>query len=174
MINYTLHIKNVKNINLRIKPDGSVHVSANRFVKRSVIDEFVKSKETFILKALKEYAEKRELPKISYYSEEELKSLIVSLCEKAYPYFEERGLKAFPEIKFKKMKSRWGSCHPKKGILTFSTHLKNAPYECILYVVLHEFTHFLQANHSKQFYEEFEKVCPCWKEHKKRLKEISI
>ena len=53
MINYTLHIKNVKNINLRIKPDGSVHVSANRFVKRSVIDEFVKSKETFILKALK-------------------------------------------------------------------------------------------------------------------------
>jgi len=174
MIKYILHIKNVKNINLRIKPDGTVHVSANRFVKRSVIDEFVKSREEFILKALKEYEARRDEPCVKYYSDVELKALILSLCEKVYPYFEARGVKKFPEIEFKRLKTRWGSCHPSKGILTFNLHLANAPYECILYVVLHEFTHFLQANHSKKFYEELEKVCPGWKKSRQILKGVDI
>lgn len=175
MIEYTLHIKNVKNINLRIKPDGTVHVSANRFVKRKYIDEFVKSREAFILKALKEYEERNKKPKTVYFTEQELKELILNLSKKVYPYFESRGaLKKFPEIKFRKMKSRWGSCRPTKGVLTFNTHLMYAPFECVEYVVLHEFTHFLQANHSEKFYMELEKTCPDWKISRKKLKEVSI
>lgn len=175
MIEYTLHIKNVKNINLRIKPDGTVHVSANRFVKRKYIDEFVMSREAFILKALKGYEERNSKQKIRYFQESELKELILNLSKKAYPYFESCGaLKIFPEIKFRKMKSRWGSCRPQKGILTFNTHLMYAPFECVEYVVLHEFTHFLQANHSDKFYKELEKVCPNFQKCRKMLKEVVI
>ncbi|MDE6889386.1 MAG: M48 family metallopeptidase [Eubacterium sp.] len=50
-ISYTLIRKNVKNINLRIKPDGSVVVSADPRVPRSYIDDFVMSKIPFIQKA---------------------------------------------------------------------------------------------------------------------------
>jgi len=72
------------------------------------------------------------------------------------------------------MVSCWGSCNPKKGVLTFNTYLMYAPPECIKYVVLHEFTHFLQANHSKKFYGELEKVSPQWRECKEQLREINI
>lgn len=175
MIEYILTRKNVKNINLRIKSDGKVYVSANRFVPKSVIDDFVNSKREFILSAIESYKKKGEKRAVQHYTEDELKALITKLCEKAFPYFESRGaLKKFPEIKFKSLKSKWGSCHVSKGLLTFNIQLMYAPYECIVYVVLHEFTHFLQANHSEKFYRELEKVCPEWKKLRKRLKEISI
>lgn len=54
-ISYELIIKNVKNINLKIRPNLKVEVSANQRVDVLAIDEFVISKGNFILKALKEF-----------------------------------------------------------------------------------------------------------------------
>lgn len=48
---YTLIRKNVKNINLRVKPDGSIVVSAHPRVSKNYIDEFVQSQAPFIQKA---------------------------------------------------------------------------------------------------------------------------
>ncbi len=172
-ITYNLQYKRVKNINLRIKPDGTVYVSANCCVPLTVIEGFLLSKKDFILNALKKCEARDNKPLKQYFSEEEVKSLIGGLCKKVYPYFESKAVE-YPQIKFRRMVSRWGSCHTTKGILTFNTNLMYAPIECIEYVVLHEFTHFLQANHSKQFYYELEKVCPRWKEHRNVLKTISL
>ncbi len=170
-IKYDLQYKKVKNINLRIKPDGTIHVSANKLVPQNIIDEFIISKADFIINALNKYANKN--PKKQYFTENEIKNIILALCEKVYPYFEKQGIK-YPQIKFRKMVSRWGSCHPTKCILTFNTNLMYAPIECVEYVVLHEFTHFLQPNHSAKFYEELAVVCPDWKECRQKLKYINI
>ena len=172
-IKYDLQYKKVKNINLRIKPDGSINVSANKKVPQKVLDDFIISKAEFILRALEKYKNMPVKEQKQYYTEDELKELILALCNNVYPYYEKQGIK-HPEIKFQKMVSRWGSCHTKKGILTFSTNLMYAPAECIEYVVWHEFTHFLQPNHSTRFYDELAKVYPNWKECRKKLKEISI
>lgn len=51
MFSYTLIRKNIKNINLRVKPDGSIVVSAHPRVPKKRIDEFVKSQISFIQKA---------------------------------------------------------------------------------------------------------------------------
>ena len=172
-IKYDLQYKKVKNINLRIKPDGSINVSVNKRVPQKVIDEFIISKADFIVRALEKYKNIPATVQKQYFTEDEVKEQIHDLCNKAFPYYEKRGIK-YPEIKFRKMVSRWGSCHTKKGILTFSTNLMYAPAECIEYVVWHEFTHFLQPNHSSKFYDELAKVYPNWKECRKKLKEISI
>lgn len=172
-IKYDLQYKNVKNINLRIKADESICVSANRRVSQKVIEDFLISNQDFILKALERIKENSEKPKYQYYTESEVKEVILELCKKVYPYYKIKGIK-FPQIKFRKMVSRWGSCHPQKGILNFNTNLMFSPFECIEYVVYHEFTHFLQANHSSKFYDELEKVCPNWKECRNKLKEINI
>ena len=172
-IKYDLEYKKVKNINLRIKTDCSVCVSANKRVTIKAIDDFVLSKADFILRALEKYKNIPATVQKQYFTEDEVKEQIHDLCNKAFPYYEKRGIK-YPEIKFRKMVSRWGSCHTKKGILTFSTNLMYAPAECIEYVVWHEFTHFLQPNHSSKFYDELAKVYPNWKECRKKLKEISI
>ena len=173
VIQYRLEYKRVKNINLRIKQDGTICVSVNRFVPQKAVDEFIISKSDFIKKALENCKSKSETSKKQYFSEGEIKDIVNDLCIKFYPYFERRGVE-YPQIKFRKMVSRWGSCHFQKGILTFNTNLMYAPKECVEYVVLHEFTHFLQPNHSKAFYEELSVICPQWKIYKNKLKEIFL
>ena len=52
---YDLQRKNVKNINLRIKADRTIVVSANQSISDQVIEEFIVSKSDYILKALAHY-----------------------------------------------------------------------------------------------------------------------
>ncbi len=59
-ITYLLTRKPVKNVNLRVKPDGRVLVSANSRVPVRFIDEFIREKQKFILSALARYEERRE------------------------------------------------------------------------------------------------------------------
>ena len=173
LITYNQQVKPVKNINLRIKGDGSVHVSANRYVSDAVIDAFILSKADLILKVLQEIETRVEVVQTEYYSETELQRLIPDLCDKVYPYFKSRGVE-YPTIRFRRMVSQWGNCHSKKGILTFNTNLIYAPLECIEYVVVHEFTHFLQPNHSDKFYAELSKIMPDWHPRRQKLKQIHI
>ncbi len=172
-IRYDLQHKKVKNINIRIKPDGQVFVSANVYVSQDTIDKFIISKGDFILRAIDKFKSQDITPRIQYYDDESIREEILNKCESVYPYFEKRGV-PFPQIRFRKMKSQWGNCHTKKKILTFSTNLMYTPTECIEYVVAHEFTHFLQPNHSSKFYNELEKVMPDWKNRRIMLKNIHI
>ena len=59
VIHYILKRKKVKNINLRIKLNGDILVSANKNVSIKRIEEFIASKSTFIFKHL-EYFKKLE------------------------------------------------------------------------------------------------------------------
>lgn len=54
---YQLARKNVKNLNLRVRKDGSVFVSANEMVPYNEIDTFICSKASYILKAIDHFRE---------------------------------------------------------------------------------------------------------------------
>ena len=53
---YSLERKDVKNINLHVRKNGSVYVSANMAVPAEKIDAFLVSKAEFILNAQKKFA----------------------------------------------------------------------------------------------------------------------
>lgn len=74
-----------------------------------------------------------------------------------------------PQMQIRKMKSRWGSCIPSKKKICLNIMLMNVPVACMEYVVLHELTHFIEANHSKNFYKIIEKYMPDWKVRKNKL-----
>ncbi len=171
-IEYELTYKKVKNLNLRIKPEGRVCVSVNRRVSEKTVEEFMQAKAGFILKALEQCSIKKE-PLREYFTQDKIKDEILKVCRRVYPYFENKGI-SYPKIKFRSMVSRWGSCNTTKMILSFNTKLMYTPPECVEYVVMHEFCHFLQANHSPLFYSELEKICPDWKKRRKILKGINI
>lgn len=57
VIDYELIYKEVKNINLRIKHDCTVHVSANPNVDKVYIDNFIKRKSGYIFKTLDVFSE---------------------------------------------------------------------------------------------------------------------
>lgn len=173
IIEYNFQLKNVKNINIRIKSNGNVCVSANKYVTIECIENFLEAKADFIINALNKFEKLTHNTKQQYYDEYQIKALIKSLCIEAYPYFEERGI-GFPGIKFRKMISQWGNCRKDAGVLTFNTNLMFAPLECIKYVVFHEFTHLIHPNHSNAFYSELSKVCPDWKLCRAKLREIPL
>lgn len=56
MIQYLLAVKKVKNMNLRVRPDGSVHVSVSRRVPKTAADDFVRSRANWIAARLAERA----------------------------------------------------------------------------------------------------------------------
>lgn len=59
-IPYELERKNVKNLNLHVRRDGTVYVSANRLVPVEQVDAFLESKIGFILNARKRFAEQAQ------------------------------------------------------------------------------------------------------------------
>ena len=82
----------------------------------------------------------------------------------------ERQLKVHPEtIKYRTMKSRWGSCIPAKKSITFNINLAQKDIECVEYVVVHELIHLIEPNHSTAFYKILEENIPNWKILRKRM-----
>ena len=59
-LTYELERKRVKNINLRIRSDETLFVSASPVVAAKSIDDFILSKSDFILKSLNHFSEKRK------------------------------------------------------------------------------------------------------------------
>ena len=58
---YTLIRKNVKNINLRVKPDGQIIVSAGKRVPAEYVDSVIREKQQFLSRALGKFEERKEI-----------------------------------------------------------------------------------------------------------------
>ncbi|MBO4635791.1 MAG: M48 family metallopeptidase [Clostridiales bacterium] len=223
-ITYELTRKRVKNINLRVRRDGTVAVSCNTRVSVTEVDRFVAGNAVFIEQAVIKVSERianssrpseyrdgdivkvfgEEMPvRIAFdrknsvvplpdsiivnvrdvcdprmifrtyesWRRKTLQEEILRLCRLYYPFFEQLGVKWPVEIRFRSMKSRWGSCMPSKGIVTFNYNLFEAPKEAASYVVVHEFAHFLKADHSAAFYKIVGSVLPDYKYRRSLLRE---
>jgi len=72
-------------------------------------------------------------------------------------------------LKFRKTKSRWGSCSF-TNIINLSTNLMKLPFSCVDYIVIHELAHIKHKNHSKVFWDFVEEYCPNYKEEEKKIK----
>lgn len=223
-VSYELERKNVKNINLRVKPDG-IFVSAPQYVPAGAVEDFMRRKATVILSALdraeaaaREQARPRawadgemipifgrtvtlrirqgptrdsrllgeelflSLPRpenperrrreLDAWLRGELEAVLAALCEKYMPLFVPYGVRA-PQIRVRRMKSRWGSCIPTKGIISFNSALAAAPMDCVEYVVVHELTHFLRQDHSPAFYSLLSSFLPDWRQRREKLKKVA-
>lgn len=74
---YILTRKAVKNLNMRVKPNGEIHVSANPLVPIKYIDKFVLSHQETLTKNLDKYEKIRAnmLPPLQYVSGEKVRYL---------------------------------------------------------------------------------------------------
>lgn len=79
-----------------------------------------------------------------------------------------------PEMKIRKMRSRWGSCNRLRKKITMNLELIKVNKECLDYVMLHELIHFLVAGHNKLFYNYMTILMPDWKTRKKILNESHV
>lgn len=171
-IEYILERKRVKNINLRVKPDLKVYVSANKRVSVKYIDSFVLKKADFILNAIDTF-KNNTFSSEPKYSNEEFIEYINSEFLRVYNLFKKYEIEK-PVLKLRKMKSKWGSCNFVKGIITLNTNLIYCTKEQISYVIVHEFSHLLVHNHSKDFYNVVEIYVPDYKRIRKEMNIINL
>lgn len=117
----------------------------------------------------KEPADKdRRKRMVEKYLTKQCRERIERLCRSLYPEFEKLGV-AWPEIRIRSMVSRWGSCQPVRGVLTFARQLVEVPEGCAEYVVAHELAHFIHPDHSPRFHEFMTRLMPDWKQRKQLL-----
>lgn len=77
------------------------------------------------------------------------------------------------EIRFKKMRRRWGSCSS-EGIVTFNTMMMQLSYTHIDYIIVHELAHLRYMNHAKEFHALVRTVLDNEKTLRRELKQIRI
>ena len=76
-------------------------------------------------------------------------------------------------LKFRKMKSRWGSCSSDRNI-TLNSELIKLKKDLIDYVVVHELAHLMYMNHSKEFHKLVNDHLPNSKKLREELRQISL
>lgn len=165
--------KRIKNINVRVRRDGSLYASMPYWVSYAEAEKFMLSKASFFLNALDEVAkrssEEDDWKNIDKESVENLKKLIVELIDLHMPFFAARGVSRPSKIVVGNYRSFWGECMNKRGILKFSTRLAGKDRELVEYVVVHELSHFLVPNHSEAFWNIVGSVIPDYKVKRKIL-----
>ena len=187
LISYELTRKKVKNINLRIKCGGVILVSAGKNIPLHSIEDFLRRKETWILKVLAELsAEQTRLPENCAYLcgtlvelpagtdkdawlKKQAQQILPEVYEEVWQLFAKDGF-AKPQLRLRKMKSRWGSCIPSKGIITLNSALVSADRDCQRSVAAHELCHMLHPDHSAAFYAALSERFPAHKDCRKKLK----
>ena len=150
-IPYELTRGRVKRLNLHVRRDGTVALSIPLRTTLEAADAYVIAEAEWIRAAQARQAarEKRQekLP-----DKAAALAHFTAMSDKVYPAFAGVLGGQKPTIKVRSMTSRWGVCHMAKRQITFALQLYNMPEAAQIYVVVHEYCHFLQPNHSPAFW----------------------
>ena len=192
--------KNNKNTYIRIR-DNKIYITTNYFASKSYIKSLLDKNYDVIKKMIDKNIQKLERSNKFYYLNKEYDIIFVNYCDieindnkifvkneeylnkwlkkntekifkerldYIYNLFEENI--PYPKLKIRKMKTRWGVCN-KNNSITLNSELIKYGYEQIDYVIIHELSHFIHFDHSKNFWLQVSKYCPNYKEIRKSLKE---
>jgi len=76
----------------------------------------------------------------------------------------------YPSLSIRKMKTRWGVCNTKTHRVTLNLELIKKDIKYLDYVIVHELSHLLHPNHSKEFWQCVEDNFKDYKLVRKELK----
>lgn len=190
--------KNNKNTYLRVK-DNKIVVTTNYLTSNRTISKLITSNKEFIDRALTKSISKSEdtsfklfgreydiiygfkdteVDNNKIYTKDEksfnkyLSLYITNIYSERLDYwyniFEEDI--PVPNLKIRKMTSRWGVCNIKNHNVTLNSELSKYDINALDYVIVHELSHFIHHNHSKDFWLLVGKYYPKYKEVRKYLR----
>ena len=174
-VRYEFKRKRVKNINLRVRADGSIAVSAPLGAPLAQVDAFVAGRARWIEAArVRALARGEEEQRPCSVSREDALALFTQVSDAVFPLFAQVLNGQRPVLKVRQMKTRWGSCNVKTHHININLALYEKGPECLEYVVVHEMCHILEASHNKIFWGYVAQYFPDWKNVRARLNEEGV
>ena len=183
--NLRMQITNFKN--LENEYEAKLMVSKPRFMLLFSVENFLQSKKDWILEKLElvqmrinknlesgkgfQNLSKRELTK-NYKQEKEKARILVKEKLAYWQNFYWQNFQVdfkWNRVAIKNTQTRWGSCSSKKN-LNFSFKIVYLSEEEQNYLIVHELSHLLQMNHSKNFWHLVSLGIPNYKILRKSLK----
>ena len=79
---------------------------------------------------------------------------------------------SYPSLRIRKMTSKWGVCNITRNIVTLNLELIKLDIKYLDYVIVHELSHLIYPNHSKDFWNVVSKYCPNYKIYRKEMKNL--
>jgi len=170
--------RRTRRLTMRIVKSGEVHISAPIGMPRSRIEEFIEKNRDWIVKA-RENTLNRQQSRQAFYDQlplttatqkrearNRLETLVIPMVEH---YSRVIGVTQ-PEIRYRAMTSRWGTCKTREGIVCFSLYLLLVPEWCIEHVVVHELCHLLEPSHNAHFHALMDRYFPRWREARRVMR----
>lgn len=190
--------KQNKNTYIRVREDKII-ITTNYFTPTKEIEKLINNNKNFIDKCLTKNEQKKEdtsfklfgnsydiiygFPtieinnnKIYAKDEKSLNKYLSKYIEKIYKERLDYNYNLFkenipyPNLKIRKMTTRWGVCNTKNHNITLNLELSKYKIEYLDYVIIHELSHLIHPNHSKDFWSLVEKYCTNYKEIRKSMR----
>ena len=76
-------------------------------------------------------------------------------------------------VNYRKMKTKWGVCHPATGHICLNLYLALYHPDFLEYVILHELAHLRHPNHGKEFYQLIERYMPDFRSRRAALSDAA-
>ncbi|MGN0708241.1 MAG: M48 family metallopeptidase [Faecalibacterium sp.] len=170
-ISYEVSRRRVKNLNLHVRTDGTVAVSIPLRTTWQEADAFVLDHIQWIEQAQQRQSRRAAWMERPLPDRAAALDCFNALSAQVYPAFAGVLGGQMPVIKVRDMTSRWGVCAPGKRQITFALRLYEMPPAAQIYVVVHEYCHFIVPDHSPAFWAEVEKLLPDWKARRALLRQ---
>ena len=123
--------------------------------------------ECFItLSAPEHYTAGQRQSVLNHFYHGELVKVLPPLLNKWQPIIGQYATK----VSLRWMKTRWGSCRPETGSITFNLELVKKDPHCLEYVVVHELTHLIERHHNQHFWSLMDQFLPDWRYWRTELK----
>ena len=166
--------KRVRRLNLRVRADGSAHLSVPWRCPLAEAQRFLDEHETWLREHVARRTERdaepcdgliplwgelAALPTGSSPDELYRAELSARLPEVAARMEAALDVRA-SGWQLRDMKTRWGSCTPRTGRIRVYVRLAAFPPTCLDYIVAHELTHLLEPSHDARFHELLSRAYP--------------
>lgn len=195
--------KNNKNLYVRVKDDGKIHVTCNYLTTKNMILKVLNENTKALQKMINRVEKQNEKSNKFFYlgnsydiiinedtnkvviTDDKIYTKDLSMLEKwkkeeIIRIFDERYVYVFnhfneniksPILKIRTMKTRWGVYNRKNHTITLNSKLIEFDISKIDYVIIHELSHIIHFDHSKDFWNLVGKYCKDYKKIRKEMKE---
>ena len=159
--NYDFLNKSVKRVKKRIERDNQFYYLGKKY------DIIYVSFDKVELDEDKIYV--RSETSLNKWLKSQMREVFFERLDYCYKLFDENI--PFPKLKIRSMKTRWGVCNKRDNSVTLNSKLIKYNLSIIDYVVIHELSHFVHFDHSRDFWNTVAKYMPDYKKAVKALKE---